>query len=794
MKKIISILSFVTVLPFLLLANETTQTIRGKVADEATGIPIVGATVVLLESDPMRGTTTDANGEFVLSDVPLGRQGVKIDFIGYKPSVVNNLLLKSGKETLLDIKLVESVIEVEEVTVKAFNRKDKTINEMALISARSFTVEETERFAGSLGDPARMVANYAGVMTQNDARNDIIIRGNSPIGVLWLLDGIEIPNPNHFGALGTTGGPVSMLNNNLLSNSDFLTGAFPASYGNAMAGAFDLRMRPGNNAKTEYTGQIGFNGFEAGVEGPLNIGTQGATPSYIANFRYSTLEVLDKIGFDLGTGSAIPQYKDFTFNFNLPGSKLGSFKVIGLWGRSYIELGRDLSDTTSNSYNPLGTATNFGSDLAVVGLSHTYFVNSESRVRTIVSFQNTQSTTKVDSLRKYGNDIFESLIYTGILDESKLSVSTSFKYKLSAKNNFEVGVTGDKYFVDFADSALSVDLGMLRKLTGTRGEMELFRSFAQWQHRFTDDLTSYAGLHYQFFNLNKESVVEPRLGLQWQFTEKQSINLGMGFHSQMQPRTTYFYESLDTTANIYSQTNKNLKFSRSNHYVVGYNYLFNRDFRLRVETYYQDLYNIPVRKGENWYAMLNSGDNFGIFNYDSLENKGLGRNYGVELTLEKFLGKGYYFLFTASLFDSKYKGYEGGWRNTAFNGNYVFNLLGGYEFKVGENSMITLDLKTVWAGGKRYIPLDLEASIENYQAEYDYSRAYEKKYDDYFRTDLRIGFKMNKSKFSQEWAMDLQNLSNFQSLFMEGYDLQKQKVYKTYQQGFIPMFLYRIQF
>jgi hypothetical protein len=228
--------------------------------------------------------------------------------------------------------------------------------------------------------------------------------------------------------------------------------------------------------------------------------------------------------------------------------------------------------------------------------------------------------------------------------------------------------------------------------------------------------------------------------------------------------------------------------------VVGYNYLFNRDFRLRVETYYQDLYNIPVRKGENWYAMLNSGDNFGIFNYDSLENKGLGRNYGVELTLEKFLGKGYYFLFTASLFDSKYKGYEGGWRNTAFNGNYVFNLLGGYEFKVGENSMITLDLKTVWAGGKRYIPLDLEASIENYQAEYDYSRAYEKKYDDYFRTDLRIGFKMNKSKFSQEWAMDLQNLSNFQSLFMEGYDLQKQKVYKTYQQGFIPMFLYRIQF
>lgn len=140
---------------------------------------------------------------------------------------------------------------------------------MATVSARSFTVEETSRYAGSLNDPSRMAANYAGVSSTSDARNDIIIRGNSPLGVLWRLNGMEIPNPNHFGSLGTTGGPVSILNNNLLDKSDFLTGAFPAEYGNALAGVFDLQMRSGNNEKTEFLGQVGFNGFELGAEGPI---------------------------------------------------------------------------------------------------------------------------------------------------------------------------------------------------------------------------------------------------------------------------------------------------------------------------------------------------------------------------------------------------------------------------------------------------------------------------------------------------------------------------------------------
>jgi hypothetical protein len=287
------------------------QNIRGVILDDDTEVPLPGASVILLNTNPIIGTISDTNGRFIIKNVPVGRISLKISFIGYEEIVLSNLPLSSGKELVLSIKLKEKVFLTNEVVVKAYGRKDKPINEMATVSARSFTTEETERFAGSLGDPARMVSNYAGVVAVNDSRNDIIIRGNSPAGLLWVLDGVEIPNPNHFGSLGSTGGPISIINNGLLANSDFFTSAWPAQYGNAVSGVFDLRLRSGNNEKHEFLGQVGFNGFEFGAEGPLKKGKA----SYLVSYRYSTLAVFHAIGFDIGTGEAVPQYQDLTFVF-----------------------------------------------------------------------------------------------------------------------------------------------------------------------------------------------------------------------------------------------------------------------------------------------------------------------------------------------------------------------------------------------------------------------------------------------------------------------------------------------
>ncbi len=768
------------------------QTIRGTVVDAVTGYPLIGATVVLIDSDPILGATTDIDGQFVLEEVPLGRQSIEVRYIGYASRVIPNLYVSSGKEIQLEIRLEENAMDMEEVVVRYEKRKDQAQNEMALVSSRTFSVEETERFAGSLGDPARMVANYAGVMTHNDSRNDIIIRGNSPIGVLWRLEGVEIPNPNHFGALGTTGGPVSMVNNNLLKNSDFLTGAFPAEFGNATSGVFDLNMRSGNNSRHEFLGQIGFNGFEAGAEGPLFSVGETQKASYLANYRYSTLGLLHQIGFNVGTGDAVPQYQDLTFLVDLPGTRLGRWKAFGLWGTSHIELGREPGDTTANSYNPRGTATDFGSDLAVAGLSNTYFFNPKVRLQTTLSYQRTGATTVLDSTRNNGEVVTPFVRNNG--REEKYSISAQLRHKISPRDHYSVGLIFDRFDIRYADSINLPEYDGFITTNDISGQMHLVRAYGQWHHSFSNHLSGYAGIHLQHFGLNGETSYEPRLALTWKPGTRGTFSLGYGLHSQIQPKSVYFYQTYDEDTDSYHTTNEDLGYTRSHHLVLGYNHALSQDFRIKAETYYQYLFSVPVSESFGEFSLINAGDFFAINNVENLINEGTGENYGVELTVEKFLSKGYYFLFTASLFDSNYTGGDGITRNTAFNGNYVFNLLGGYERKLGKKTYLTVDLKGVLAGGRRYVPIDAKASMEEGMEIRDWSRAFEDRYNDYFRTDLRLGLKINYRRFSQEWAIDFQNLTGYRSLFMEGIDLDTGEIYEVYQQGFYPMFLYRIQF
>jgi hypothetical protein len=772
--------------------NNSNQNIKGTICDAVTGYPLVGATVLVLNTNPLIGTAADSNGIFILKEVPLGRQDIQISYLGYKTQTINNLLVIVGKEISVEVKLEEEITQVDEVVVKAESSKDKALNDMAPVSARTFSIEETERFAGSLGDPARMVSNYAGVATNSDTRNDIVIRGNSPSGVLWRLEGIEIPNPNHFGALGTTGGPVSMINNNLLTNSDFLTGAFPAEFGNAIAGAFDLNMRSGNSDHHEFVGQIGFNGFELGAEGPMFTTGKGQKASYLGSFRYSTMEVMKQLGFSPGTGSAVPDYKDFTYMIDIPGTKLGRFKIFGLWGDSFIGLGRDYDDTTESSYNGKGQAIDFGSGLTMIGISNTYFFNEKTRLTSSLSWQSTKSISNVDSVFDLG--AFIKPYFRSKLVESKLSYSSKLRYKQNAQNNFSFGVIIDAYNINYIDSVDDPDYGRFITVADIDGDMILAQAYGQWQHKFMNNLSTFIGIHSQYFNLNDQIVIEPRLGFEYQLNERNTLNAGFGMHSQLQPKVVYFTKTVDQDTYASWETNHNVKFTRSNHYVIGYNRLINKDFRLKTEVYYQQLYDVPVQAGFPEFSMLNAGADFGVPLIDSLVNEGTGRNYGLELTFEKFLSKGYYFLLTASLFDSKYKGYDKIERNTAFNGNYITNLLGGYEYKINDKFMLTFDVRSTLAGGHRYVPVDIEKSKYEGSTEYDYSKAYEKKYGDYFRTDLRIGFKHNWKSITQEWGIDLQNITNYQSIFMEYYDNNANKMEYTYQQGFMPMFLYRIVF
>jgi len=794
MKKLKLVLLIILATSFTAIHAQNTQTLRGKVTDADTGWPIPGASIVIRNSDPLRGTVTDIDGEFKLENITVGRHNLQISFMGYQPAGMSNIIVESGKETVLEVPLQESTIETEEVVVNGGTNKSQANNEMAVVSARSFSVEETERYAGSLGDPSRMAANFAGVSSVSDQRNDIIIRGNSPSGLLWVLDGVIIPNPNHFGAMGTTGGPVSMLNNNLLNNSDFYTGAFPAQYGNAVSGVFDLKMRSGNNQTHEFLGQVGFNGFELGAEGPFSSNSKA---SYLINYRYSTLGLMNAMGVNFGTGASVPQYQDLSFKVNVP-TKKGKISLFGIGGLSYIELLTNPEDTTSASFGMGGTNTYFGSDMGVVGLTHLHFFTPSTRLETTISAQGTRVTTTVDSIR---DDESTYKFYGDNSSETKYAFSTTLKKKFNAKNNARVGFSSDMYNISFVDSVkrnlLEFEenplLAEYRILTDSKDNFILTQLFAEWQHRPSDRLTLYSGVHAQHFSLNNSMAVEPRLSAKLTISKKHSIHAGIGMHSILQPHKLYFVQTTLADGTV-EKTNTDLDFSKSNQAVLGYDYNINENTRIKAEVYYQQLSNIPVSPQYTRYSALNEGADFANPTIANLVNEGTGTNYGAELTVERFYNKGFYFLFTTSVFESKYKGYDKIERNTAFNGNFVVNGLVGYEFKIGKNNALTFDIKQVVAGGKRKIPVLLEESILAGKGVYDYENSYKERYDNYSKTDIRIGFKMNSKKYSQEWAVDIQNLTNNKNVFQETYNAQTGRVQTDYQTGIFPMMLWRIRF
>ena len=765
--------------------QEPGQTFRGRVLDAYTELPLPGATVIIVGSDPLKGTSTDTNGAFRLENLSLGRIDVKVSMVGYQPLYVRNLLLVSGRELVLDIKLEEQVYLLEDVVVRPEVRKDQPLNEMAMVSARSFTIDETERYAGSLGDPSRMAANFAGVSSVSDQRNDIIIRGNSPLGLLWRLEGVEIPNPNHFGSMGSTGGPVSMLNNNLLANSDFYTGAFPAEYGNALAGAFDLRMRNGNNQQHEFMGQVGFNGFELGAEGPFS---QNSQASYLANFRYSTMEVLHAAGMDFGTGAAIPKYKDLSFKLNFP-LKKGRLSVFGLGGTNSIAMLDSEDDHAQYGFS--GTDLFYDNSMGVMGINYLYYFNENARLVNTVAVSGIDGSTEL-------YDIDFSLDRPAVIErlwEVKYTVSSKYSHRFSSRNYFNTGLVYDFYDVSYNGKYYHQDHEQYHHYLNNRGNLGFIRAFAEWRHRFSDELSVTSGLHSSYLFLNDSYAIEPRLGMKWEFSPGQSLNFGAGLHSQTQMRALYFGQRLVDTLNLtYEMTNRDLDFTRSAHFVVGYERLLGQGHRLKAEAYYQYLYNVPVAWRRPEFSLISQGGGYGFMTFDNMENTGTGENKGIELTLEKFLHKGFYYLVTASIFDAGYRGYDGIWRNSAFNNNFVFNALSGYEWQLGNRSLLSVDLKMVYAGGTRYLPIDAEQSIEEEGVRYIWENAYEERFPDYFRLNGRITFRLNGRSVNQEWALDLQNITNHENIFIQNWNSQTNEISTSYQMGFMPMMTYRIYF
>ncbi len=765
------------------------QTIQGTVIDKSTHSPLIGATIII--NDSTAGTVTDTDGYFEIRGATVGRNDIYVSYVGYAPRYIQNILVIPGKQTILNVELEETIEEIGEVTVKAYRDKSNTINDMALSSARAFTIEETERFAGSWGDPARMATNYAGVFVANDQSNDIIIRGNSPAGLIWRLEGIQIPSPNHWHSLGATGGPISMINNNLLQRSDFLTGAFPAEYGNGLSGAFDLRMRNGNNKKREFVAQLGFNGFEFGAEGPFH---KKSNASYLVNFRYSMLGLVDELLWV----DALPHYQDLMFKLSFPGKK-SNLSVFGLGGISKItfeDSARVSDDLVRWISEPVGSKT------GILGINHTYYFSNNTRLKTSFAITSTIPYGRTDSIAEPKGPVLKNLSKFEE-QENDIIIQSVFTHKFNRKNKIKSGLvmhncSANYYEKDYdydseIDSAASYEPYTIKE-----NNLILLQSFIEWQHRFSNSITVISGLHYEHFLYNNTNSLERRLSAQWKYSSNKSLSFGYGLHSKLAPIYMFVRKSFpDREENgntIFNQTNKNLDFIKSHQFVLGHDYSISQQLRFKTEIYYQYLFNVPVKREADYFWLLNEGEGLsGWCTEDSLVNNGTGENYGIEFTFEKFLHKNYYFLFTASLFNSTSKASDGIKRNTVFNGKFVINALGGYELFFNKKNSLNFNLRLAYAGGRRYSPYILSDDPDKLY-ETDYNNAYSSQLPNYFRADARIGYMHYGRKATYEFAFDIANFTNHENLYFRYFDESSKTFEDEYQQGIFPIGLIRINF
>lgn len=786
-----TVLLILSVLINIASAQTQTQTIRGLVSDKQSQTTIPGVSIQIMGTDPLKATSTDIDGRFKISGVIPGRYDLKVTYTGYKELVLPNVDVSAGKEVVLEIGIEENVSALKEVVISG-TKKNETINEMTTVSARSFSMEEVNRYAGGRSDPSRLAANFAGVSSPDDSRNDIVIRGNSPTGVLWRIEGLNVPNPNHFSTIGTTGGPVSAINTNVIKNSDFFTSAFPSEYGNANAGVFDLGFRTGNAEKHEHTLQVGaLTGLEAMTEGPIN---KEKGSSYLLAYRYSFTGVAQAIGIPIGT-TATPFYQDLSFKINGGLTKFGRFTLFGLGAKSHIEFLHDRIDSADLFANPTKDSY-FTSDIGIAGLKHFIKVNDKSYFNTVIGATYNGSNYLQDDVSTINSEIKKRDIENKT-SQLHYSLNTSYNSKINSRLFIKIGAIGEVINLKLDARFLDAN-NVWNQYWDYNDYTSLIQGYAQAKYRFNDRLTLNTGVHTQVLTLNNSYSVEPRVGLKYQLAEKSAVSIGYGMHSQMQPTDVYFYRTMNPDG-TYDQTNKDLGFTKSQHFVLGYDILPFKDWRIKTEVYYQLLSDVPVTLTPGSFSMLNTGASFNPNMQGGLTNSGTGTNYGAELTVEKFFSQGYYALLTGTMYESKYKGSDGVEHNTAFNGKYVYNMLAGKEFKVGreKRNTITFGIKMTRAGGRYYTPVDLEASqLAHEQRVKGDEYAFSERNPDFFRLDVKTGFTLNskKRKVSQSWAFDVQNVTNNKNVFAQRYNPLTNQVNTAYQIGFFPNFVYKVQF
>lgn len=763
------------------------QNIKGTVYDAESKKELEGTVVTLL---PYNLTVlTNKVGQFYFNKILVGKYSLLFSYTGFEKKELTNIELTSGKELEITVNLTLKATSLKEITVKSNGTKNAK-NEFAVISSRSFSIQDAKLYPATFSDPARMVSNFSGVTIADDGSNGIIVRGNSPKGILWKLNGIEIPNPNHFSLQGSTSGAVSMLSTNIMGSSDFYTGAFPAEFGNAISGIFDLNFRKGNKDKSEYAVSLGGLGLEAAAEGPIGKRKQS---SYILNYRYSSLALIGQI---MNLNGQLPIYQDISFNLNFNTSKSGTINVFGLGGLNKVAQKAKEDSIAWIAENETNSSMTLNNKLGVLGIEHQQSVSKNSYIKTIASISYTGSNSILDTLNPSQNYKAASVGSFDFVDKS-FKISSFFNTRLNPKNVMRLGFIAQQLYFNMNSNYYDDVEKRYKTIFADKGNSQIYQLYIQWKYRPTDNLSVNLGLHNSLFILNKKATTEPRMSLHYKAGNRQAINFAAGIHSKIESLATYFFEDVNTgSAN--TNPNKNLETPKAIHIILGYETeLSSINSKLKLETYYQKLYDIAVEKDSNsGFSTINMEHVFELRGKQPLVSEGEGKNYGIDISLEHPMNNGLYYMINVSLYKSVYTNFMGEEFNTRFGRNYSTNLNFGKEWKISKrkNRLLGINGRLVAMGGLRENAIDLPLSISTGKEEYLKDKYFTVQNDTYYRLDISLYTRTNKKKSTNTFSIEIQNATNRLNVSNRYFDRRTATIKKLNQLGLFPNLNYKIQF
>jgi hypothetical protein len=741
--------------------NELTQTVRGRILDAVTSAPIAAASVSL--SGKNDKIASDTEGSFRFEKTPVGRYDITAFCVGYQQVTLNNIVVESGKETVLDIRLTASNTLLESFEVSS---STPILSKLGL--AQSINMETLQRVPANFNDVARMLTNVAGVASESDAANHISVRGLSPNALQWYLEGAEIVNPNHLSNAATSGdratqngGGVSIFSTQVLERADFYKGTVPTDAGNALGAMIDVRFRNGNDEKKETTLGIGLVGLDVATEGSFS---KKSKASYLVNYRYSTVGLLSKLGVPLGDEASA--FQDFSFKLHFPTQKSGVFDVFGMGGISenvFVHKKRDKWETQKDSQD-----ITFKNRMGAIGVSHYARVGKKNLWETVAVLSGLDN-----SRLAVGFNSFELPVNINDFNSihRKFYVRSRVNFNLK-KNILVAGVVVKNEYIN--------DLDIYKTASQTwqavvNGQGIFYMPFADFSGTFGEKWVYSVGLRANYFSFTNKLSVEPTANIRRNLRENESIKLSYSRQSQM------------LTPSQYLNANKTRKegFIKSDNLNLTYTNQLAKDIHFSATAFaqfYKDIFVVdPQFPPQDFWSIL---DGFSSeYGYGGMA--GTAQSVGFEGVMSEKTSKGWYWEVGLTLFDATYtepKPFAKP-RALAYNSRYIFNAYFGKEWTLGsrKNKFLGFGSRTILRGG-------------HYYREYNSFSLITKQVAPYFRTDLNVYFKKNRRKSSSIVQLDIQNVTNKNNEQYYYYDSFLNRETPQYQLGLLPNLSYRISF